>query len=261
MLTSVLTRTAKNAVRRAKVVGSSSSFLTSPFSTARSDVDDDPPRDNTTLLEEDISNEGEWAGCSRRFMNPLQISVRGSDILTDPLYNKGTAFKQGERDRLRFRGLLPPRISNMPVQKERFLLALRSEESMIRRHLMLEDLHDRNETLYHRVLVSTSYLFASLDFAVDKTLLHVATVHTASCQGRLNLSRSVLGSLIMMYLFALRRWITLKKWRLSFTLQRLVKPARNLHHNIADLVACTLPMPIVVTWQPWFTTGPTRMCM
>ena len=41
----------------------------------------------------------------------------------------------------------------MGLQKERFLLAMRSEESNIRKNLMLEDLHDRNETLYHRVLV------------------------------------------------------------------------------------------------------------
>ena len=84
--------------------------------------------------------------------------------MTDPLFNKGTAFKNGERDRLRFRGLLPPRVFNMGLQKERFLLALRAEESKIRKHLMLEDLHDRNETLYHRVLVrlSTLHVFVFL---------------------------------------------------------------------------------------------------
>jgi malate dehydrogenase (oxaloacetate-decarboxylating)(NADP+) len=46
-------------------------------------------------------------------MNPLQVSVKGSDVLTDPLFNKGTAFKSGERDRLRIRGLLPPRMMNI----------------------------------------------------------------------------------------------------------------------------------------------------
>lgn len=76
-----------------------------------------------------------------------------TDILTDPLFNKGTAFKHGERDRLRFRGLLPPRVENVTLQKERFLAALRSEDSAIKKNIMLEDLHDRNETLYHRVLV------------------------------------------------------------------------------------------------------------
>lgn len=71
----------------------------------------------------------------------------------NPLFNKGTAFKLGERDRLRFRGLLPPRRLNMPLQKARFLKAIREETSDIRKHIMLEDLHDRNETLYHRVII------------------------------------------------------------------------------------------------------------
>ena len=86
-------------------------------------------------------------------MAPIRISAKGSDILHDPLFNKGTAFKSGERDRLRIRGLLPSKKLNILVQKERFLIAFREEESTIKKNVMLEDLHDRNETLYHRVLV------------------------------------------------------------------------------------------------------------
>jgi hypothetical protein len=33
--------------------------------------------DNELYAEEEIPNEGEWAGCSRRFMAPIQISARG----------------------------------------------------------------------------------------------------------------------------------------------------------------------------------------
>ena len=59
----------------------------------------------------------------------------------------------GERDRLRFRGLLPAQRLNIHLQKERVLQAIRGEESDIRKYLILEDLHDRNETLYHRVIL------------------------------------------------------------------------------------------------------------
>lgn len=107
----------------------------------------------TVGSSEDIAVEGEWAGCKRSFMAPLRVSARGADILYNPLYNKGTAFKSGERDRLGFRGLLPSRAMNIHSQKARFLLALRAETSAIKKNIMLEDLHDRNETLYHRVLV------------------------------------------------------------------------------------------------------------
>lgn len=102
---------------------------------------------------EPLATTGEWAGCKRSFMAPIGISVRGADILQEPLFNKGTAFKTGERDRLRFRGLLPARRMNIGLQKERFLMAFRAEESNIKKNILLEDLHDRNETLYHRVLV------------------------------------------------------------------------------------------------------------
>jgi len=105
------------------------------------------------FLVEELPREGEWAGCSRKFMTPLRVSVRGSDILNDPLFNKGTAFKTGERDRLRFRGLLPPRRVNMSIQKKRILKSVREQSSDIDKNIILEDLHDRNETLYHRVLV------------------------------------------------------------------------------------------------------------
>lgn len=41
----------------------------------------------------------------------------------------------------------------MKMQKDRVLQAIRQEDSDIRKNIILEDLHDRNETLYHRVLV------------------------------------------------------------------------------------------------------------
>jgi malate dehydrogenase (oxaloacetate-decarboxylating)(NADP+) len=126
---------------------SSASAVSSRFVSSTTPVDD------PAFSAEPILEDGEWAGCKRSFMSPLSISVRGAEILTHPLFNKGTAFKSGERDRLRFRGLLPAKVMNIHLQKERFLLAMRQETSNIRKNLMLEDLHDRNETLYHRVIV------------------------------------------------------------------------------------------------------------
>jgi len=95
----------------------------------------------------------EWDGCRREFMAPIEIGTRGGDILHNPYFNKGIAFKSEERDRLRFRGLLPPRFNNISMQKGRFLKSLRAIESDIQKNIKLEDLHDTNETLYHRILV------------------------------------------------------------------------------------------------------------
>jgi Malic enzyme, N-terminal domain len=132
------------------------SISTRSFSLDSSSGTDD---ENDVLVHDKHHDEplplaGEWKGCRRTFMAPLRIkNARGMEVLHNPLYNKGTAFKSGERDRLGFRGLLPSKIFNIHLQKERFLYALRSEESNIKKNLLLEDLHDRNETLYHRVLV------------------------------------------------------------------------------------------------------------
>jgi hypothetical protein len=127
------------------------------FSTARDNVDPEADIDDDlqhpAFTEEIIPDTGEWKGCKRSFMSPIRISSRGVQILHNPLFNKGTAFKGGERDRLRIRGMLPSRVMNIHLQKERFLIAFHAEESNIRKNILLEDLHDRNETLYHRVLV------------------------------------------------------------------------------------------------------------
>ena len=92
----------------------------------------------------------------RKFKAPLRVPKRGVDILHDPLFNKGTAFKAGERDRLRIRGLLPPRRLNMEMQMRRIMENLRSRPSDIEKYLVIEDVHDRNETIYHRLL--TTYI-------------------------------------------------------------------------------------------------------
>ena len=130
-------------------VGLQSSISFRGFSTQNVTNDDE----EGIYAAETIPETGEWAGCSRSFLAPIRINARGADTLYNPLFNKGTAFKSGERDRLRIRGLLPHRMTNIALQKERFLVALRAEPTNIQKNMRLEDLHDRNETLYHRVLV------------------------------------------------------------------------------------------------------------
>ena len=96
-----------------------------------------------------------WRICFDCFSHCLshELFLFRPEILNNPLFNKGVAFKGGERDRLRFRGLLPPRRLNMVLQVQRVLEEIRAEDSMIRKNEILEDVHDRNETLYHRILV------------------------------------------------------------------------------------------------------------
>lgn len=84
---------------------------------------------------------------------PLKTYKRGIDILHDPLWNKSLAFTYSERDRLGLRGLLPPTVRTIEGQVKRVLTHLRSHPDAVSKNLMLQDLHNRNETLYHRLLV------------------------------------------------------------------------------------------------------------
>ncbi len=78
---------------------------------------------------------------------------RGVDLLHDPLLNKGTAFTHAERDALGLRGLLPPRPATMAEQIERVMANYRAKPDDLERYIYLTSLHDRNETLFYRVVV------------------------------------------------------------------------------------------------------------
>jgi malate dehydrogenase (oxaloacetate-decarboxylating)(NADP+) len=81
-----------------------------------------------------------------------QAVPRGVELLRDPLFNKGTAFTERERDALGLRGLLPPHVLTQDEQAERFLDHLRRLPDDLEKYVALAALHDRNESLFFRVV-------------------------------------------------------------------------------------------------------------
>jgi malate dehydrogenase (oxaloacetate-decarboxylating)(NADP+) len=77
----------------------------------------------------------------------------GVELLHDPLLNKGTAFTEAERDALGLRGLLPSRPATMAEQVERVMSNYRVKPNDLEKYIYLTSLHDRNETLFYRVVV------------------------------------------------------------------------------------------------------------
>ncbi|KAL5167000.1 NAD-dependent malic enzyme isoform, mitochondrial [Glycine soja] len=116
------------------------------------------------------------AARSRRFSTaipgPCKVHKRGTDILHDPWFNKDTGFPLTERDRLGLRGLLPPRVISFEHQYDRFMNSYRSLEKntqgqsdrfvSLSKWRILNRLHDRNETLYYRVLIDNIKEFAPI---------------------------------------------------------------------------------------------------
>jgi malate dehydrogenase (oxaloacetate-decarboxylating) len=83
----------------------------------------------------------------------LPVEERGRRLLAEPLLNKGTAFTPDERDALGLRGLLPAHTSTIDEQLARVRTQWDAKASPMERHIYLESLHDRNETLYHRFIL------------------------------------------------------------------------------------------------------------
>ena len=57
---------------------------------------------------------------------------RGVKILHDPIRNKGTAFTDAEREVLKLKGLLPPRVHTMAEQELRALANIREKPTELR---------------------------------------------------------------------------------------------------------------------------------
>lgn len=103
---------------------------------------------------------------------PVIIHKRSLDILHDPWFNKGTAFSMTERDRLDLRGLLPPVTMSPQQQIDRFMLDLKrlakfardgpSDTSSLAKWRILNRLHDRNETMYYKVLMDNIEEYAPI---------------------------------------------------------------------------------------------------
>ncbi|MDR1190465.1 MAG: NAD-dependent malic enzyme [Verrucomicrobiales bacterium] len=77
----------------------------------------------------------------------------GVSLLNNPLLNKSTAFTEAERDRLRLRGLLPPRVFTAQEQAARALAQFRRKNSALEQYIFLTALQNRNETLFYRLLL------------------------------------------------------------------------------------------------------------
>lgn len=90
---------------------------------------------------------------THNYPSALDTKRYGIDIIHDPLWNKSLAFDRQERDRLGLRGLIPPTIRTIEEQVVRTIERIRSLPDNIARNLFMQELHNRNETLYHRVLV------------------------------------------------------------------------------------------------------------
>jgi malate dehydrogenase (oxaloacetate-decarboxylating)(NADP+) len=77
----------------------------------------------------------------------------GTALLHDPMLNKGAAFTKAERLALGLEGLLPPRVFTLEEQAARALENYRRKQDDLERYIHLMSVHDRNETLFYRLVI------------------------------------------------------------------------------------------------------------
>jgi malate dehydrogenase (oxaloacetate-decarboxylating) len=82
----------------------------------------------------------------------IETTYLGQTILEHPLLNKGSAFTLEEREELGLLGLLPPHVSSMEEQLTRTYESYLRKSTNLERYIYLASLHDRNETLFYRLL-------------------------------------------------------------------------------------------------------------
>ncbi|WP_445527546.1 NAD-dependent malic enzyme [Streptomyces cyslabdanicus] len=90
------------------------------------------------------------------------------NALADPLLNHGVAFTEAERDELGLTGRLPSGVLTLEQQARRAYEQLQAQDGDLAKNVFLEQLHDRNETLYYRVL--TDHLVDLLPIVYDPTV-------------------------------------------------------------------------------------------
>ncbi|MGN6794963.1 MAG: NAD-dependent malic enzyme [Streptosporangiaceae bacterium] len=90
-----------------------------------------------------LDHEGRW-----------HTKLRGRQILNDPRLNRGTAFSYAERRQLGITGLVPPAHMTLDQQVARVYAQYRRQPDDLAKNVLLTEIHDRNEVLFYRLLIS-----------------------------------------------------------------------------------------------------------
>ncbi|KAJ3782721.1 hypothetical protein GGU10DRAFT_407275 [Lentinula aff. detonsa] len=82
----------------------------------------------------------------------LRVALRGEAILTQPRFNKGTAFTAAERKAFGLTGKLPYRINSLDEQCQRAYDQLQSQTTDIGKNSFLQSMKDQNWVLFYSLL-------------------------------------------------------------------------------------------------------------
>ena len=88
----------------------------------------------------------------RSASHSIKVPARGTALIRNPAFNKGTGFPIAERQAFGLEGLLPVGTKNQSQQADRIYQQLSSAPNDLQKYVMLNALLNRNMHLYYRVL-------------------------------------------------------------------------------------------------------------
>jgi malate dehydrogenase (oxaloacetate-decarboxylating) len=95
-------------------------------------------------------------------------AVRPPAVLTDPFRNRGSAFTLDEHEKYGITGRLPSAVLTLDQQAQRAYAQMQAQPDDLAKNVNLEQLHDRNEVLYYRLL--SDHLAELLPIVYDPTV-------------------------------------------------------------------------------------------
>ena len=82
-----------------------------------------------------------------------RVALRGDAILTNPRWNKGTAFTTKERVQFGLVGRLPHQVNTLDQQCQRAYDQLLSRDTPLRKNSFLQSLKEQNTVLFYQLLL------------------------------------------------------------------------------------------------------------
>lgn len=86
------------------------------------------------------------------FTPKFRVALRGEAILTNPRFNKGTAFTKEERKAFGLTGKLPYRVNSLDEQCQRAYDQLQAQDTNIGKNSFLQSMKEQNWVLYYTLL-------------------------------------------------------------------------------------------------------------
>jgi malate dehydrogenase (oxaloacetate-decarboxylating) len=83
----------------------------------------------------------------------VEVPFKGRRLVEHPIYNKGTAFTEEERDAFDLLGLFPDRVSSLDIQARRSYGHYQDKPGDLDKYVYLLALQDRMETLFFKLLL------------------------------------------------------------------------------------------------------------